>query len=109
MPMTPIIREKRGNWSIVMGSPQVGGSTVEPVHGPLDTFVQPALHRLGHGIEQRIHGGTDQPGEEVKSEIGKVVHFDRPGVDSDPEPGMILPARDALHAAESVVPARATR
>src|ERR1041385_3436920 len=83
--------------------------TVEAVHGPLDALVQPALHRLGHRIEQVVEDRPLLGREAVEDEVGEVVVVHRPRPDADPEPGVVLAPERRLDALEPVVPPGAPR
>src|ERR1051325_3853757 len=83
--------------------------TVEAVHGPLDALVQPALHRLGHRIEQAVEDRPLLRREAVEDEVGEVVVVHRPRPHADPEPGVVLASQRSFDALEPVVSPGAPR
>src|ERR1043165_7612882 len=98
-------RERRRTCAIhVMCGPLLA---VEAVHRPFHAFLHPALHRLGHRIEQVVEDLPLLGGEAVEDEVGQVVVIHRPGPQAEPEPGVALAPERALAALEAVVPAGA--
>src|SRR5512134_4126936 len=80
-------------------------SAVEAVHRGLDAVVQPAVHGVGHRVEQGGERGALLRREGVEHEVGEVVETLGGGPHPDPEARILPGAERGLHALEAVVPA----